>query len=262
MRGRRRRRARSTWFPNLGITIASEGGTSAFYSFNRSSLQPNTDSSVAPWVGGSGIWQPFDCFALIPDQTAQISAHDADFTLRDYVEGQDWLLDSIVGSIHVGINATNTNLDPGQEPNEQWATIAVTVGIFVADAIEENQIHPDIASNREIDPTNVDNIRQPWVWRRTWLLSNPGTIFAGQQTAGGWPSTNTFVTGNLGPGIRTKTKRRIRRNQRIWLIAACTGFDFNNISVGGDPETQPVVNIMADLRICGKMRRSHNQSAF
>lgn len=258
---RRRRKARSTWFPNLGITVADESDNSAQYSYFRTSLQPDVNSAVPPWSSSGGIYKPMDIIALVPDTTPEVSGRQADVTLRDYVEGQEWALDSIVGSIHVGCNAVNFDLDPGQSPSAEWATIAVTCGFFVADAEEGNTVVP-AEDGINLDPTSVDNIRSPWIWRRTWVLSNPGTIFSGQQTSGGWPTTNSFVTGNVGPGIRTKSKRRIRRNQRIWFVSACTGFDFSQITVSGAANDQPIINILADLRICGKMRKARNVSAF
>lgn len=260
---RRKRRARATWFPNLGITVADGTLESAYnLSFNRTSIAPNLSAAVPPWELPNTVgFQPFDIFALIPDQTKLISVHDAEPTLRDYVDGQEWFLDAIVGSIHVSCNRSANQGEGDPSLFQVWSQVIVTVGICVADAQDGDSTKPEIEL-RQLDPADVDNIRSPWVFRRSWVLGNPGAGLDNDEQAGGAANTNQFITGMQGPQVRTKTKRRIRRNQRLWFVASVVGFDFRNITMTGTQEQQPVVNILADLRICGKMRKARNVSAF
>lgn len=257
---RRRRKARSTWFPVLGTTYSTDTG-SWEPSWLRGRVTPNADAGVPPTGEDTAAIQ---VFAVLPDQTQQISAHDADFTLRDYVEGQDWALDSIVGSVFVDVDAVETISD---QPANTWANVLVTVGFFVANADETATNSPE-AELPDLAPQAVDNIRSPWIWRRSWILGNPGMnqgtdpTLSGPTQGGLWPSSNATYTGMNGCNIRTKTKRRIRRNQRLFCIMQATGYDPGRLQVANNDFNQPGANVLLDIRVCGKMRKSKNQSAF
>lgn len=251
---KRKRRRRSTWFPVLGSTYSGDE-TSWTPCFFRAQIVPNVDATVAPTVNNG-----LECFALVPDQTQQISAHSADFTLRDYVEGQDWFLDSIVGRIH---GQCFNGLGGFPPTAEAWQAVLLKVGFFVADAKEDETTVPDNDPS-EFDPLEVDNVRLPWIWQRSWILSPPGVAGALEQAGIVTNPTCTSIIPGLDAGcvIKTRTKRRIRKNQRIWFVASCVGYDPAQLTVTGDPSRQPGIDIVADLRIVGQMRRSRNQSAF
>lgn len=250
----RRRKARSTWFPVLGTTYSTEGN-SWEPSWLRARVTPVNDAGN-PDTGEDS--QSISVFAVLPDQTQQISAHDADFTLRDYVEGQDWALDSIVGSVFVNIDGSETI---SNEPADTWSAVLVTVGFFVANADETATNSPE-AELPDLAPQSVDNIRSPWIWRRSWILQNPNFSTQSLIATGEWPTTNAVYTGNNGVHIRTKTKRRIRRNQRLFCIVQATGYDPGRLQVANNSFNQPGANVLLDIRVCGKMRKSRNQSAF
>lgn len=257
---RRRRKKRSTWFPVLGSVYNDGGSPAAVYNTAWEQVQLFTDPNSAEQASTDPTFPTMFAFALVPDFTPQVSAHDPDFTLRDFVEGQDWFLDAIVGTIHVCANSVIGG-DGGFDQTQAWANVIVTAGIFVAPVREGNQVSLDLDST-EFDPQFVDNVRSPWIWRRTWILGNPGSSLNADIVAGGFPQTNSFITGNAGPGVHTKSKRRIRRNQRLFLVVATKGWDFAEIVKTNEITSQPFVKVLTDLRICGSLRRSRNQSAF
>lgn len=256
---RRKKRAKSTWLPVLGTTLA-DGDSSYAAAQERSQYKVHPSSAQVPnfvdSVGG-------EVFALLPDQTPDISQHDANFTLRDYVEGQEYLLDSIVGTVDVQILSGAT----GQDDLTVWPWVMVTAAIFVGDADNgEGELTPDYDPH-EIDPNNVDNMARPWIWRRSWLLGNPTqesslTVWTPPIPGTSPPSNNSWLTGDRGRSIDTKSKRRIRRNQRLWWVSTAYGVSPQATSVTGTDIQQPSVFMMLDLRICGKMRRAHNTSTL
>lgn len=254
MRGRRKARAKGTWFPPLGSTFDDGEGNAYAAAQEIGEFGINPNSALGPnfenQVGG-------ECFALLPDQTPQISAHDADFTLRDYVEGQEYLLDSIVGTLDVFCKG-----GPESQPGDNivWPYVCVTAGIFVADAdIEGGEVSPDVEDS-QLDPNNADNLAAPWIWRRQWPLGNPRQSSSYGTTGS---TTNYLATDGKGRAVETKSKRRIRRNQRLWLVLSGYGFNLGgSIAVTGAANLQPRIHFRADLRIIGQMRKAHNQSAF
>lgn len=249
----RHRRKRATWLPVLGSTLSS-GETSTYAVAQEIAEFTLTADSSTPPAFGSNAGGEY--FALIPDQTPQVSAHSADFTLRDYVEGQEFLLDSIVGTCDVLVGDGLT----GQNEHTVWPSVCVTAGLLVGDAdIEGGQVDADIEDS-QIDPNSADNMASPWIWRRSWLMGTPH-----QPSGYPWPALpniNSYMTDGKGRAVETKSKRRIRRNQRIWFVISGYGFNWSDIAVSGTDNDQPRVAARLDLRVIGKMMRAKNQSAF
>lgn len=258
---RRKRRTKYTWFPVFGTKINGDLDTSyGTVSSRIEGLKPSADSSIIPSFGNGTLL----CQAVLPDQTFQISAQGGSTTdqvsLRDFVEGQDWALKRIVGKAHLGIASGTPNPTAGA----QWGTVLVTMGFFVGRSQDDNQGAPDFQDD-EVDPQNVDNVRQPWIWRRTWALSDftitsPGSSIAVGNT---FPST-TSGYGDMasGPHIDSKVSRRIRREERLWLAISALGMDPSETVVTGAPSTQPNIFGQIDVRILGAMRKSRNTSSF
>ena len=88
--------------------------------------------------------------------------------LRDEVEGQSWLLKRLVGNIF----CQYVNADGNSDPSQFWRQALVTAGFFVSRNIDSIQGEPDLDYD-EYDPMFLDNITNPWIWRRSWILSNP-----------------------------------------------------------------------------------------
>lgn len=193
-------------------------------------------------------------FPLIPDFTDEQSSADIGSSLHDRVSGNAWLLQRIVGKIHLGAYAAAA----AGSAAAIWNNVYVTAGILVARAADENQAVCDLSSF-ESDPQQVDNAANPWVWRRSWILGNP----LGDNIR--YPQTNTGMYGALGDGphIDSKVKRFITREHRLWMVVSARGFDGRaTTQVSGPDGDQPFIAGTMDLRVYGTLRRSKNSSAF
>jgi len=262
---RRTRGSRFTWMPMLG-TVFSGGGEGTYQTaFARAYVQPNQDLGVPPTLDhGSGVGSAF-ITALVPDYTEQPDpAQGTAFTLRDYTEGQDWFLRRIVGKLTVGCATLNNTLNQ----KEVWPAVLVTAGFFVARSQDVSEGQVDLATN-EWDPQDLRNIRQPWIWRRTWVLGAaqvavPTGNPTDPQLSALWPNTNeSFGSMADGPHVDAKTLRRIRREERLWMALSVLGLgEAGTTTVSSASTQQPLVQIYYDLRALGAMRKAKNASRF
>lgn len=235
--------------PTLGgVLSASPSGVGDYGSIPfGSTVITSIDRTGAPYVTPI---VPDETF--FPDQTAS-----AQSTLRDFTEGQDWFLKRIVGKLFVD----QQQAPPGDEGATNWKNIFFAAAFFVARAHEENPNVPDLDSD-EFDPIGSQNVRQPWIWRRTWMLGNNTGIDNTTESEFFFPQGNWQYGSALdGPHIDAKTARRIRREERLWFTCRSVGF-INTLS---DPRTvdEPVFQtFVLDYRILGAMRKSTNRSTF
>lgn len=255
---RRSRGSRFTWMPMLGNSYNDGENT---YNTNvlvgRLSPQPN---AAATAVGNDTSVVG----ALVPDFTQEHTPGTLAVgeSLRDYTEGQDWFLRRIVGKLVVSSSAFDTTV--AQEL--AWPSVIVTAGFFIGRAQESAPGLPDYTSG-ETDPQVLENIRQPWIWRRTWVLGCaqvPSTNDATAEFSALYPNSNEeFGSALDGPHIDAKTLRRIRRFERLWYSISVMGnTSFFPNGVNGEANQQPNVNYNLDVRCLGAMRKSSNRSIF
>lgn len=249
----RRRGSKYTWMPTLGSRFNEDGHEGYAPSFLRFDIGPNNNNADPPTLGSNLVSQ-----AVIPDFPVQTTDDiNAQYTLRDLTEGQDWMLKRMVGKITIHTYA-DTYI-----PTADWPQVYVTAGFFVARAIDESPSDPDLVA-AEIDPLAVDNIRQPWIWRRTWLLGNPvWTRTAGAPIGGfDFPCSNMeYGSMSEGTHIDSKVSRRIMRDQRLWFCCTVMGQLSAQGAVSG-AQPNPRIAGLCDLRILGAMRKSRNRPAF
>lgn len=234
--------------PTLGGTIQAWNQGNYGSSFFGSSVFVPDNPAIVPTIYVTPI-VPDETF--FPDQTAAAGS-----TLRDFTEGQDWFLKRLVGKLAVSIEQSS----PG-EGGSTYPTIMFGAAFFVARADDNNPNFPDL-QGQEYDPLGSQNIRQPWIWRRTWILSNQAAPVPGSGLPP-WPTNNEVFGSALdGPHIDAKTARRIRREERLWFCAnAYGGVQFPGdenigVSFGGK------AYFTLDYRVLGAMRRSNNRSTF
>lgn len=251
---RRRRRTRGTWFPNLG-SFASENssGSGRVFSITLGSADPETIITPLTYDVEFG-----------EDADSEIST-----SLSDIV-GSEYVLQRIVGSLFVyRIPAISAGVDVSP-------AILFTAGFFVARQ-NDSAVAPGIdspvgsASAQErqdnYSPMDSDNIREPWIWRRSWILgaglnqSNSGAgvpLPASTIDAGSFPCSNVYY-GSLrdGPHIDSKVKRRVAQDNRLWLALTAKTWTFPSVPV---PEVE--VRGYVDYRLYGSLRRARQQSAF
>lgn len=251
---RRRRRNRGTWFPTLGNQFTEEGVEPYTQAgWNLSSFHINTKLVEGPIQ---------DIFPVTKDYTIEPSNKygTTEHSLRDYVGGQDWLLQRLVGKLHIRV-ASGSN-EAQNDQNYFWPFVRVAAGFFVARSDDESQ-GPDLY-DYEFDPFALDNIQNPWIWRRTWILRNPRFAANDYPVAGyDFPVSNMFVPGTFdGPHIDSKVKRRVRREERLWFTYAGIGWNGTQTQVIGESVKQPTVAGHLDLRIFGSLRAPGKQSQF
>lgn len=248
----RRRRKKYTWMPTLGLVMPglSTGRTTWFDLF----MIPELNKSIRPNQAN----QSLQIGPLVPDVTQQYSTSgsDAGTSLRDLTEGQDWLCKRIVGKMHIWCQGSGSAV-----AGSEWSRLMVTAGLFMARAEDDAPTNPDLDDD-EMDPANLDNIRNPWMFRRTWLFTNPTFNVAGGAFGSTSHNDNTEWASETGPHVDIRSARRIRKEERLWYAFSVTGADIGVNSVIGNKAAQPQIEGKIDLRILGAMRRSNNRSTF
>lgn len=244
---RRKRTRKYTWMPILGGLGTPAGASGENTSFFADELVPFANGTVAQYVT-----------PIVPDETEQPDpALAGSQSLRDLTEGQDWFLKRIVGKLQIACSQSGADAFP-----TAWPNVIVGAAFFVARANDDNPNELDMTSD-EVDPLNAFNTRQPWIWRRTWILSNLGQASGGATNVHYGPMDNSqFGSALDGPHIDAKTARRIRKEERLWFTISAIGFD----RAPGAPVTvefeYTTVSFTLDYRILGQMRKSTNRSTF
>jgi len=168
----------------------------------------------------------------------------ADQSLRDYVQGQDYTLNRVVGKVWAGAE---------QQPEALVERFIACIGLAVLPT-DPGQNSPK-GPPQGWDPLLSQNAQEPWIWRRTWILNN-GSIIGNSP----FFATSTAQYGSVldGGHLDSKIKRRITREHRLYIIY---GWEATSTQFGESPADSAVV-FGYDLRINGAMRHSMNRSSF
>jgi len=262
---RRKRRFRGIWLPVLGSTgNAGTGGQDDASMLLAVDLAADGSSTV----GVRPIL--FDT-----PQEAESLDIDAGIGLGAFIKNA-YSLRRLVGKVHCEFeDLAYQDGDPTGRP-----TVAqVTCGFFVARAGDindpqgENQpIGGNAALVGSYRPAGLDNIREPWLWRRQWLLGNPGIqqgVIAGDivgfqeiQEAVQWPSSTALFGSVLdGPHLDAKTRRTVSSDDRLWFALEARTYPYNRTyTLGGGPAA--FVRAHLDIRAFGAPRRDRNRGNF
>jgi len=167
--------------------------------------------NAATW-GGVQIPLTFD----LPPESA-VAAGTAE-SLADY-ELAAWRLERFVGKLH--LKCLESRFTVVQDQNVIYEPLFVAASLIVR--------RVDSAGNA-LASTNFDtvnnqlaqNIRDPFVWRRTWVLEEGKTyvnLDANEsQERSSWPETNSAYGSVMdGPHIDTKSKRFIGPEERLFF---------------------------------------------
>lgn len=241
---RRRRRRGGSWLPLVGTLFNDGQPDSTWFTFSA-----DWGAGSAPSIGdrfsfGAAPTDTVGAFVLTQDDTPDVDNPDAGSSLRDFVEGQEYLLERVVGKIYCGFGRTAGQVN----------TAIVAAGLAVL-PVEDGAPTTPAMNIDDYDPLLARNAQAPWLWRRTWLLSNQGI----DSEFPYFPETNVGY-GSLGDGphLDTRgTKRRIRKEQRIFLCASAQVR--NNASSGAETS---FIDFTVDLRLFGAMRKGKNISTF
>lgn len=183
-------------------------------------------------------------FPVTVDQPS--SAVATEQSLSDF-EGSAYRLRRIVGKIWVGLEAVDfTNEVPA----------AIVYAGFIILRVDTNGSPLGGANNNNYHPGILESERDPWIWRRSWLLGNPGTDGTPFPTLVSFPGFNTAPSGNWqygsvadGPHVDAKTARIVSDEERLFLIISAT-------ALGGATQEPAALSILADLRVLASMRSS------
>jgi hypothetical protein len=234
----RRRRKPVVWLPQditnrLGVAPAV-----------ATDVRQSADFFIAITGPALGILPDVQTVPLVKDNTVTggITVNDGS-TLAD-IESSGYRLRRVVGKlvVAVGQGVATDDTDP--------TAFKVTIGLIVLRVKQDNTPLDVVPS---YDPSSLANTMDPWMWRRTWCLSDRAP--AQQQNANvRFPISNVenYAGGNNdGSHVDAKVARVIGPEERLFLVASCQGID-------GNPGAQNpgLIVIIGDLRCLGTMRSS------
>lgn len=275
---RRKRRSKYTWFPTLGTNLGDGGDDEVSFRLFR--------CPVSPGQGQSGLI----VFPIVPDVPMEGTdiSNDLPGQLSQAL-GQEYFIERIAGRIDLAIPQI-----PSDIPSENFFPnlVYATCGFFVARANDRQsgggQNTPiGSASLSEFfsnyGPAAKDAIREPWMWRRSWLLVNLGHTFA--DPAGGIPGWFTSFDGNANMGrgsvsegthFDIKSVRRVGADDRLFFVAQTTVLD-NALDIQGQIWQQNVsatpifaqpdnpamfMTGILDCRVLGQLRKAKSSGKF
>lgn len=228
---RRRSGPRVVWLPQTNANSFTPPLTSTFQRFR-----------VFP-PGGGGSFDVGEIPLVIDDTKDPLALESS---LSD-VENSGYRLRRVVGKIWVAAL---------QQAEDLPTSMVITAGIMVRRAdTTTGQSTADITGLAGlISPGEIENSGDPWVWRRSWILSNrSSTAPAGVDPWINAGPNNIFqyAGGNADAAhVDQKTARIVGPEERLFLDVAAYTID------GGDPQLIGIVEIITDLRVLGSMRVS------
>lgn len=225
-----RKRSKYAWLPVIPTALGPELPGATWYNeeFNL----------IAPDYGQN--WST--ALNIVPDDTITADEDTTETTLRDLVEGQEYVVERIVGRVWGGLEQ--------QSATESWQAAMFGVGIAVMPYEDAGTIALNSAS---IDPLGASNSDGSWLYRGIWPIFN-NTI--------GSPSTAILGPTNIancGPDygfIDTRSVRRVHKNERLTIVASLHIMDY----VGGAGGVGGMWGY--DLRVLGQMRKARGQSTY
>lgn len=236
---RRRSKPKVVWIPSTNTNSIDTANQSTWQFFSLPITNPVS-------AGPSFVTE----IPLVLDGP-QSNPLDATSSLAD-IEGSGYRLRRIVGQIFVTMAQTN------DDQTEQIYGVTAALMVRRMSSGGGGGSTGAALSQQEIDPDFINNSMDPWIWRRSWLLSNgplpvtPGDpltngTFQGIFNAG--PHDNFGRQGGSlreGPFVDAKTARIVGPEERLYLDVSAQPI------VGNDDDT--AVICITNLRVLGSMR--------
>lgn len=205
----RRKRKQYSWFPVLGEEpvdgLLPDGD---FLSIQCDELGV-TPGDPAPLVVIGLTWD-------YPTEVEE--GFDTLPSLADF-QGSEYQLERIVGKFFARLN-TNAN----QTTFQIGDTALVAAGFIVLKVDEKTGAPLRSTDLNEYSPLISENISDPWIWRRVWVLSTQQVIQGTDNgstvaTPFGFPmSTAGYGDLESGPHIDARSVRRVRKEERVFLV--------------------------------------------
>lgn len=179
---------------------------------------------------------------------------------QDQAGARGLFISRLVGSIFLSRNQATTG-------NNEPQTAIVAAGLFVAPQSGENEVVPagvaistfdtsdaaGAAMWRQYSPLAAQAQNQPWMWRRTWVLSNNGLQ---NNNDFAYPSCNAYY-GSLreGTNVDIKSKRFIPPGTSLYVILATVPMEFE----GGEGASDGIIQCFLNLRAYGNLTSSRRK---
>lgn len=242
---RRRKRAKYTWLPTQFLD-AGDQGKSAARSTNLNVTTNNEPSlAIVPILMD------------VPEQGTSSLGQDTG-GLQAVVQSNEYFIRRIVGNFWA---ALNQNTDGAAV---YPSSALLTIGLFIARAEDDSAdtfsvpIGATADVFRQYSPNHPDTIREPWIFRRQWILGN--SLKTDDPTTSFFPPTNGAIAGSVsGPHIDIKTMRRVHQTERLWMAMESRAWPIdNNFGLTGEG----FIAVTWDFRVLGALRRARQHGAF
>lgn len=231
---RRRRRGNVVWLPN---TPTTRENIDTAVNWKRGTLACDGGGNTAVAIE-----------LLVRDENPA----DTENALADYTQG-GYILKRVVGKLFVAARQ--------EDPTEGNAVIP---GVLVTASLEVLRTDPNtnnptgLADLTVYDAQAAGNERDPWIWQRSWILSNGNAVNfneAADKSWGFFPYSNAEYGSVLdGPHVDAKAKRRIGTEERLALIVSATSIEEH--AQGFDDQ---YVDFIFQYRVLGTPTRSSNR---
>lgn len=140
-------------------------------------------------------------------------------------------------------------------------SVIVTVGFIILEVERSLAFQPKSSLSTDYSAVSLENIADPWIWRRSWIVGSSSTTSPGAgitrplDGSFSFAPQNNFTTyggGVLdGPHIDAKTSRTVRDEQRLAMVISCTNQSPDS-GVGG----LPAIIVTTDLRVLASMKNT------
>lgn len=237
----KRRKPTVSWLPTLG-----QGPDSTWLPFIGSL---GFGGAAGPSGMGTAV------AAVVPDYPAEAIRASAGAglpSLADF-EGSGYRLKRIVGKLNVGI--WQQVGDP-QGAGDYPTSVLVSAGFIVLRVTEDTGAPLRAATPNDYSPLDLDNVRDPWIWRRSWRLANefgqgPTTPILSQSYE---PVVNSeYGSAVDGPNIDARTARRIGQEERLF-------FCISAMNIANAAALAGTIEWCLDVRyLCSPMRAVGNR---
>lgn len=213
----RRRRPKVVWLPNIG-----EPG----YSGDDLSANPSYIHNTSTVTLGGGRIATLE-FALFQDNPPErlglgAAAETAQWIRSGLANMVDYgyKLRRIVGKLIVAVGT------PGEVPVLlEHSGLVVTAGLMVRRVDSDSGLAE--ATGTEANANALATVRDPWIWRRSWILRNASLIANNPIFTGASdevnailacpPSTSQYGSVMDGPHVDAKTSRVVGPDERVFL---------------------------------------------
>jgi len=196
----------------------------------------------------------------------------------NFIVGSEYFLRRLVGKVFCEFDSVDYGVTGATAINLATPAALVTCGFFIARAEDASG---GIAADTPIgfpadylesyNPDIPGCIREPWLWRRQWILGNPGLAAAisfGNAPVGTDPTRSaamypptTAGYGSVwdGPHLDAKTKRRVGNDDRLWWALSAQPYPRNPLGVSN---TTFAIKAHLDYRVFGMLRKARNRGTF